>query len=112
MAKPVAPAPTADGPSTHRVRTMAVLVVVVCLFGTLVGRLWYLQGVEAGTPIASQLASEGEETFYIPAPRGDIFDRDGVLLAGNRIEQVVTVDPGAEDAHPGIVEELSALLGE
>jgi penicillin-binding protein 2 len=91
---------------------MAVLVVVVCLFATLAGRLWYLQGVEAGTPIASQLASEGEETFYIPAPRGDIFDRDGVLLAGNRIEQVVTVDPGAVDAHPGIVAELSALLGE
>jgi penicillin-binding protein 2 len=91
---------------------MAILVVVVCLFGTLAGRLWYLQGVESGTPIASQLASEGEETFYIPAPRGDIFDRDGVLLAGNRIEQVVTVDPGSEDAHPGIVDELSALLGE
>ena len=91
---------------------MAVLVVVVCLFGTLVGRLWYLQGVQGGTKLASQVASEGEETFYIPAQRGDIFDRNGVLLAGNRIEQVVTVDPGAELAHPGIVDELSALLGE
>ena len=91
---------------------MAILVVVVCLFGTLMGRLWYLQGVEAATPVASQLASEGEETFYIPAQRGDIFDRNGVLLAGNRITQVVTVNPGAVDAHPGIVAELGALLGE
>ncbi len=48
----------------------------------------------------------------LPAPRGEIFDRDGVLLAGNKIEQVVTVAPGAEAAHPAIVGELSALLGE
>ena len=91
---------------------MAVLVVVVCLFATLVGRLWYLQGVEARTPVVTQLANIGERTIYIPAPRGEIFDRDGVLLAGNHIEQVVTVEPGAELAHPAIVNELSALLGE
>ena len=35
-----------------------------------------------------------------------------MLLAGNRIEQVVTVAPGTRRAHPGIVDELSALLGE
>lgn len=91
---------------------MAVLVVVVCLFGTLLGRLWYLQGVESKTPVVSQLANIGERTIYTPAPRGEIFDRNGVLLAGNHIEQVVTVGPGAELAHPGIVKELSALLGE
>ena len=110
MANP-APAPT-PAPMSLRLRATAVIVVVICLFGTLLGRLWYLQVVEAGTPIATQLASEGEETFYIPAPRGEIFDRDGVLLAGNRIEQVVSVEPGALLAHPGIVDELSALLGE
>ena len=53
-----------------------------------------------------------DRDVYIPAPRGEIFDRNGVLLAGNKIEQVVTVAPGAEAAHPGIVGELSALLGE
>ena len=89
-----------------------MLVVVACLFAALFGRLWFLQGVEAGTPAVAQVAAQGIDTVYIPAPRGEIFDRNGVLLAGNRIEQVVTVLPGAEAAHPGIVEELSALLGE
>jgi penicillin-binding protein 2 len=78
----------------------------------LFGRLWYLQGVEANTVAVKSVAGQGIETVYVPAPRGEIFDRNGVLLAGNKLEQVVTVGPGAEAAHPGIVEELSALLGE
>ena len=89
-----------------------MLVVVACLFAALFGRLWFLQGVEAGSAAVAQVATQGIETVYIPAPRGEIFDRNGVLLAGNRIEQVVTVLPGAEAAHPGIVDELSAVLGE
>lgn len=91
---------------------MAIMVVVVCLFGTLLARLWYLQGVEAQAQQTKIAASEGLKTIYIPAPRGDIFDRNGVLLAGNHLEEVVTVDPGAAVAHPSIVPELSALLGE
>ncbi len=95
-----------------RLRATAVLVVVACLFAALFGRLWFLQGVEAGSTAVAQAATQGVETVYISAPRGEIFDRNGVLLAGNRIEQVVTVLPGAEAAHPGIVDQLSALLGE
>ncbi len=95
-----------------RLRATAVLVVVVCLFAALFGRLWYLQGVEANTVAVKSVAGQGIETVYVPAPRGEIFDRDGVLLAGNKIEQVVTVAPGAEAAHPAIVGELSAVLGE
>jgi penicillin-binding protein 2 len=108
MAHPVSPSPAEP---SSRVRAMAILVVVVCLFGTLMGRLWYLQGVEASTGTAAVVA-EGIETIYIPAPRGDIYDRNGVLLAGNQIEQVVIVEPGAALADPKIVDELSALLGE
>ncbi len=95
-----------------RLRATAVLVVVVCLFATLFGRLWYLQGVEANTVAVKSVAGQGIETVYVPAPRGEIFDRNGALLAGNSLEQVVTVAPGAEAAHPGIIEELSALLGQ
>jgi penicillin-binding protein 2 len=110
MAQAVTPPPAEPG--SLRLRATAVLVVVACLFAALFGRLWFLQGVEAGTPAVAQVAAQGIVTVYIPAPRGEIFDRDGVLLAGNRIEQVVTVLPGAEAAHPSIVGELSALLGE
>ncbi len=103
-------APSGETPSV-KVRAMAVLVVVVCLFGTLMGRLWYLQGVESQAPQLKTAVGEGLQTIYIPAPRGEIFDRNGVLLAGDRIEEVVTVNPGALAAHPTIANELSAVLG-
>ena len=77
------------------------LVVVVCLFAALFGRLWYLQGVEANTVAVKSVAGQGIETVLLPAPRGEIFDRNGVLLAGNRIEQVVTVAPGRGGRSPG-----------
>ena len=103
--------PPAEGGSL-RIRATAVMVVVGCLFAALLGRLWFLQGVEADSQALAAVTQQGVETVYIPAPRGEIFDRDGTLLAGNRIEQVVTVRPGAETADPGIVDELSAVLGE
>ncbi|MGD0809270.1 MAG: penicillin-binding protein 2 [Acidimicrobiales bacterium] len=98
--------------SSLRIRATAVLVVIVCLFATLLGRLWYLQGVEASTLPALAVEGQGIETVYVPAPRGEIFDRDGVLLAGDKIEQVVTVERDQALAHPGLVNALSALLGE
>ena len=95
-----------------RIRATAVLVVIVCLFATLLGRLWYLQGVEATTLPALAVEGQGIRTVYIQAPRGEIFDRDGVLLAGDKIEQVVTVERDQALAHPGLVDALSALLGQ
>src|SRR5580692_7621781 len=112
MANPVAPAPPPSEPSSQRIRATAVLVVVVCLFATLLGRLWYLQGVEATTLPALAVEGQGIETVYIQAPRGEIFDRDGVLLAGDKIEQVVTVERDQALAHPRLVDALSALLGQ
>lgn len=100
------------GPSPLRLRALAVMVVALSLFGTLLGRLWYLQVVDASSPAVQQAASQGEETIYIPAPRGEIFDRNGTLLAGNRIEQVVSVEPGALQQDPNIADELAAVLDE
>src|SRR5271167_437049 len=99
-------------PRSMRLRATAVLVVIVCLFATLLGRLWYLQGVEATTLPALAVEGQGTRTVYIQAPRGEIFDRDGVLLAGDKIEQVVTVERDQALAHPGLVNALSALLGQ
>ena len=84
MAQPVSPPP--GEPSSVHVRAVAVLVVVVCLFGTLLGRLWYLQGVESKAPQLRTAVGEGLQTIYLPAPRGEIFDRNGQLLAGNRVQ--------------------------
>ena len=90
---------------------MAVVVVVACLFATLLVRLWYLQVADASAPV-QQVASEGLKTIYIPAPRGEIFARNGQLLAGNRIEQVVKVEPDAVQQDPRIVGRLAAVLDE
>lgn len=103
-------APPAGPPST-KLRATAILVVVVCLFATLLGRLWYLQGIEAQSLSVQQLAGQGILKVYIPAPRGEVFDRNGALLVGNRIEQVVTVERDSVLADPGLVGRLSALLG-
>lgn len=110
VVNPVAPPPS--GPSSFRIRSVAVIVVAVCLFATLIGRLWYLQVADANVPAVQQATSQGLETFYIPAARGDIFSRDGALLAGNHIEQVVEVEPDAYQEHPGIARELAAVLDE
>lgn len=91
---------------------MAIMVVVACLFATLVARLWYLQGIDANTATAAAAQQEGIETVYIPARRGNIFDRNGVLLAGSHIEQVITVQPDELTDNPQVVGELSALLHE
>ena len=104
------PSPDRLGPL--RIRAIAIMVVVVCLFATIFGRLWYLQIVEAHTTAVRQVASQGLETIYLPAPRGDIFTRDGMLLAGNHIEDVVQVAPDAVQEHPSIVNELAAALDE
>jgi len=101
---------TAEPPST-KLRATAVLVVVVCLFAALLGRLWYLQGIEAQSLSVQQLAGQGILKVFLPAPRGEIFDRNGRLLVGNRIEQVVTVERDSVVSDPGLVGRLAALLG-
>lgn len=104
--------PSANAPSSQKVRALAVMVVVTCLFSTLMARLWYLQVASASVPAVRQAANEGSRTIYIPAPRGDIFSRDGTLLAGDHLEQVVEVQPGATQADPSIIPELAAVLNE
>jgi|SRR5579875_277519 len=98
--------------SSAHLRSIAVLVVVICLFATLLARLWFLQVANAGAVAVRRAAGEGLRTIYIPAPRGDIFDRNGVLLAGNRVQPAVAVEPGAASEYPGIVDKLAAVLDE
>lgn len=79
MAQPPSAPPSEPNSPRYspRLRATAVLVVVVCLFAALFGRLWYLQGVEANTVAVKSVAGQGIETVLLPAPRGEIFDRDG-----------------------------------
>src|SRR5436190_22485733 len=77
-------------PDLHRVRIFCFLVAVgVCV---LLARLWYLQ-IALGDQL--WLASEHNRTRLIRelAPRGQVEDRNGKILAANRQKVVVSVTP-------------------
>lgn len=77
--------PTSD----KRAARLGMLAVVgVLLFGALGARLWFLQTVEADT-LQAQVDARNTRTLLLPPERGQIFDADGRLLAGN--EQVINV---------------------
>lgn len=80
-------------------RTMLIALVNFFLLFVLIGRLYYLQVVEALK--YKTLADENRISTRMLVPaRGNVFDRNGVLLAGNRqnlsamiiAEQTVSVD--------------------
>lgn len=73
----------------HRLGLLAV--AALSLFGALVARLWFLQIVE-GPTLEARANRNATRTVVIPAPRGRILDKNGVVLVDNRESLVVTVD--------------------
>ena len=57
--------------------------IVVALFAILVIRLWFLQVVGA-RGFEARAVGNSVRTINIPAPRGQILDRNGEILAGSR----------------------------
>ncbi len=74
-----------------KLRLRIFAFVALILFGALVARLWFLQGIEheelRGEAIANVL-----EPVYEEAQRGRILDRNGRVLVDNKVVQVVTFD--------------------
>jgi len=65
--------------------------LVALMFGALTTRLWFLQVLAA--PSFSKLANENQLRLVPIEPlRGEILDRNGVVLAGNRSTVAVVVD--------------------
>ena len=97
-----------------RLRLGVLGVVVASLFAVLLARMWYLQ-VLSGEEF--RLAAEGNavRTVVVPAPRGRILDRDGVVLVDNRPSNDVAVDRSSLDGDAELVdllERLAPVLGE
>ncbi|MFX4261604.1 penicillin-binding protein 2 [Pelotomaculum propionicicum] len=86
------------------------LIIVSAIFGILVLRLAYMQLLENDK--YSTLASENRiRLITITAPRGEVFDRNGVKLVGNQpVYTVSLVNLGRKDMG-GVVEKLAAILG-
>src|SRR6266508_4753338 len=71
-------------------RLGVLAAVAVILFGALGTRLWFLQTVQA-SDLQAEVNARNTETVRIAPERGQIFDADGRLLAGNEATLNVVV---------------------
>jgi len=98
-------------PDGLRFRMTALGVVVMCLFGALFARLWYLQVLDSGQfQVAAQ--KNGVRLVYEPAPRGRILDRKGRVIVDNQVANALTADRAVIKRNPDVVPRLAALLGQ
>ena len=83
---------------------MGALLLVLFL------RLWYFQVV-----MAPELRKKAEATREIKvekeAPRGLMYDRNGILVAGVRSEIVVTAVPSIIEKQPWVLEKVAEITG-
>ena len=93
-------------------RLGALGVAFLLLFSVLTLRMWQLQVTEA-----QEYVERAERNIIAvaptPAPRGNIVDRNGILLAGTEPVFAAVVDARllTEDDVPGLVSQLAAFTG-
>lgn len=97
--------------SKTRLRMKVLATIVVFMFAALSTRLWFLQILASDQFVA--LADQNQVRLVpIPSLRGQILDRNGNVLIGNRSSTVVLVDRlamGGQDE--AVLYRLSQLLG-
>ena len=90
-------------------RFAAMGVFAAAIFGTLGAKLFSMQVVQTES-YARQADENTYSTVYTPAPRGIIYDTDGVALVQNRSSLTVLADGDVADDHD-VVQRLSTVLG-
>ena len=71
---------------------LVVLIVVFCVSSSiLIGRLFYLQIIR-GEDYLENYELQIRKTRDVPATRGNIYDRNGELLAYNKLAYSVTIE--------------------
>lgn len=76
-------------------RLIALAVIFTCMFSMLVGKLFELQIVN-GEAAQKEYVEKTLKTVYTPGARGNIYDRNGNVLAYNELAYSVTIqDTGA-----------------
>lgn len=86
-------------------RIRAFMVVIALLVAVCVGRAFQLQAIDAEA-FADEAASKMQSTHELPATRGSITDRNGVVLAATEPAMMITVDAdmvvtnGADKRYP------------
>jgi len=94
---------------TWRRRVVSLAAAVAVAFVGLVGQLWYLQVLEGGK---LQEMSEKNRIRIRPvaAPRGILFDRNGLALVDNRPAFTLSFIPREMDDRDTVLARLSVLL--
>jgi penicillin-binding protein 2 len=123
--EPFRPGESTDGGSSSGSRTppvspqMALRVAIIggialVIFGVIFFRLWYLQ-VLTGEQYVQEASANAVRELPIPAPRGQILDREGKLIAASTVTNAVQIVPSAlpPAGHPRLVlyHRLGGLLG-
>lgn len=93
------------------VRVGIVGLVFVSMFSLVGLRLWFIQVAE-GPAVAAAATEQTWIQRSVYAPRGDIYDRNGTILATSRIVPAVVVDRTfiQPDLAEGVIDRLATLL--
>ena len=95
----------------NRLRISIIGVVVLSLFCALFARLWYLQST-ASEGLVSVAQANQVRFVEEPALRGDILDRQGRVIASNRVVDAITIERGLDaEETDDVVGRLAELLG-
>ena len=90
--------------------TLSIPIVISFVLFVLFLRLWYFQ-IVLGPELKARAARFNTNTVENLAPRGLIYDRNGVLIAGVHSELVLTAIPLVVRQHPDGLERVAELLG-
>jgi penicillin-binding protein 2 len=97
--------------SRPSLRLRVVGIAVLLLFAVLVLRLWTLQVVQ-GKSYAAAVTRNQVRVVSIPAPRGEIVDRNGTVLVSNTPQQEVLLSRAEAAQNPSIIGMVAALVGQ
>ncbi len=97
-------------PRELKPRAAVMAVVAAGAFLVLLARLYDLQLIH-GVELARKGRDNYVKTLVVPAPRGMILDRHGLLLASNRASFDVYVTPQFCQPARGILDKLATLIG-
>ncbi|MDQ6914367.1 MAG: penicillin-binding protein 2 [Actinomycetota bacterium] len=88
----------------------------LCMFAVIFFRLWFLQ-VLSGDRYLAQAQNNQIRDIVVPAPRGDILDRNGRVLVDNRVSiavqvQVEKLPPPRSPQRRALMRRLQDILGQ
>jgi len=112
MIAPVTPLEDRRPPITPQLALRVAVLggMALVLFAIIFFRLWYLQ-VLSGDRYVQQANSNRVRHEAIPAPRGDIVDRNGQTIVSSRAATAVQIVPDRLPADPAARRALYARLG-